>query len=85
MIATGEPHSLHEFVEEAFRYVGLDWSKHVEHDPGLSRPSDVAFSVDRPDKAQTQLGWTPGARMREMVKRPIEDELRLAREPAGGN
>ena len=45
VIATGEPHSLREFVEEAFRYAGLDWTKHVDHDPGLSRPSDVAFSV----------------------------------------
>jgi GDPmannose 4,6-dehydratase len=43
VIATGEPHSLREFVEEASRYVGLDWTKHVDYDPGLSRPSDVAF------------------------------------------
>jgi GDPmannose 4,6-dehydratase len=84
VIATGEPHSLREFVEEAFRYAGLDWTKHVDHDPGLSRPSDVAFSVGRPDKARAQLGWTPGARMRDVVKRLIEDELRLAHEPAGG-
>ena len=85
VIATGEPHSLREFVEEAFRYAGLDWTKHVDNDQGLSRPSDVAFSVGRPDKARAHLGWTPGARMRDVVKRLIEDELRLACEPAGGN
>ena len=85
VIATGEPHSLREFVEEAFRYAGLNWTKHVDHDPGLSRPSDVAFSVGRPDKARAHLGWTPGARMRDVVKRLIESELRLACEPAGGN
>jgi GDPmannose 4,6-dehydratase len=39
VIATGEPHSLREFVEEAFCYAGLDWTKHVDHDPGLLRPS----------------------------------------------
>ena len=84
VIATGEPHSLREFVEEAFRYAGLDWTKHVDHDAGLSRPSDVAFSVGRPEKARARLGWTPGARIPEVVKRLIADELRLAREPAGG-
>jgi GDPmannose 4,6-dehydratase len=61
VIATGEPHSLREFVEEAFRYAGLDWTKHVHPDPGLSRPSDVAFSVGRSDEARAQLGWTPSA------------------------
>ena len=83
VIATGEPHSLREFVEEAFRYAGLDWTKHVDHDPSLSRPSDVAFSVGRPEKARARLGWTPSARMPDVVKRLIEDELRLARESAG--
>ena len=67
-----------------FFYAGRDWTKHVEHDPGLSRPSDVAFNVGRPDKARQQLGWTPGARMPDVVKRLVEDELRLAREPAVG-
>ena len=43
------------------------------------------FSVGRPDKARAHLGWTPGARMRDVVKRLIESELRLACEPAGGN
>jgi GDPmannose 4,6-dehydratase len=83
VIATGEPHSLREFVEEAFRYVGLDWTKHVDHDPSLSRPSDVAFSVGGPEKARDQLGWMPHARMKEVVKRLVEDELRLSRDPAG--
>ena len=77
VIATGKPHSLREFVEEAFRYVGLDWTKHVDYDPTLSRPSDVAFSFGRPEKARAQLGWTPDARMTEVVKRLVEDELRL--------
>jgi GDPmannose 4,6-dehydratase len=77
VIATGEPHSLREFVEQAFRYIGLDWTKHVDYDAALSRPSDVAFSVGRPEKARAELGWTAGVRMAEVVKRLIEDELRL--------
>jgi GDPmannose 4,6-dehydratase len=80
VIATGEPHSLREFVEEAFRCVDLDWTKHVDYDAALSRPSDVAFSVGRPDKARAELGWTPRARMPDVVKRLIEEELRLSRD-----
>jgi GDPmannose 4,6-dehydratase len=80
VIATGEPHPLREFVEAAFRTVGLDWREHVDYDPKLSRPSDVEFSVGRPDKARAKLGWEPRTRMADVVTLLIEEELRRPKE-----
>ena len=81
VIATGRPHALRDFVAAAFECVGLDWENHVDFDPALSRPSDVAFSVGRPERAARDLGWTAQATMHEVVRRLVEAELRRPREP----
>ncbi len=75
VIATGQSNSLEDFVEAAFAAVGLEWKEHVETDPGLLRPSDIAESIGNPSKAEKLLGWKPQLRMREVVARMVEAEL----------
>lgn len=67
VIATGESHTLEEFVEVAFRSAGLDWHEHVETDPALYRPSDLLISSGNPRKAREQLGWQAETRMSETI------------------
>lgn len=77
VIATGEVHSLEEFVAAAFAHVGLDWRRHVEIDPALMRPSDITRSVGNPAKAKRLLGWEAQTRMPELVTRLIAAEEQL--------
>src|SRR5919201_2135387 len=58
VIATGEAHTVREFVELAFDRVGLDWQGHVEIDPAYFRPSEVESLCGDPAKARAQLAWT---------------------------
>ncbi len=76
VIATGQSSSLEEFVAAAFDAVGLDWREHVEMDSGLLRPSDIAESAGNPTRAAELLGWKPNLRMRDVVGRMVEAELR---------
>jgi GDPmannose 4,6-dehydratase len=79
VIATGETHRLEEFVAEAFRLVGLDWRSHVETDPGLLRPTDLAVGRANPAKAREQLGWEAKLRMRDVVREMVaaaQDEMK---------
>src|SRR5207248_2175470 len=57
VIATGETHSVREFLEEAFAYVDLDWRKYVEIDPRYYRPAEVDLLVGDASKAKRQLDW----------------------------
>lgn len=57
VISTGESHTLESFVATAFAQVGLDWQAHVDIDPILFRPSEIAHSAGNPDKAMKGLGW----------------------------
>src|SRR5262249_19251043 len=57
VIATGESHSLAEYVEMAFAQLGLDWREHVTSDASLFRPSDIQFSRANPERARDLLGW----------------------------
>jgi GDPmannose 4,6-dehydratase len=75
VIATGESHSLKEFVAAAFAQVGLDWREHVAQDPGLFRPTDIAISRGNPRKARETFGWQATRRMNEVVAMMVEDEL----------
>ncbi len=67
VIATGEEHSLEEFVDAAFRHVGLDWREHVEIDSGLFRPSDIERSCGDSSKASKILGWSASRRFSDVV------------------
>ena len=78
VIATGTSHSLAEFVEVAFRAVGLDWREHVDVDASFCRPSDITNSRADPSRAQRLLGWEPQHFMADVVKLMIEAEMRSA-------
>jgi GDPmannose 4,6-dehydratase len=76
VIATGESHSLEEFVAAAFAQVGLDWREHVVSDPGLFRPTDIAISRGNPRKSRETLQWQAKHKMKEVITLMVEDELR---------
>lgn len=68
VIATGEAHSLRDFVDQCFSYFGLDWAKFVQFDSQLIRPNEILWSQGNSEKAQKVLGWKASKRMRDVVK-----------------
>ena len=75
VIATGETHSLEEFVDTAFARAGLDWRDHVVIDPDLFRPTEIAISRGNPRKSRETFGWQAKYKMKEVVTLMVEDEL----------
>ena len=78
VIATGETHSVREFLEEAFGHLGLDWEQYVEIDPRYFRPAEVDLLLGDPTKAKTILGWEPKVSFKELVRIMVESDLKLA-------
>ncbi len=74
VIATGESHSLQEFVEAAFRELKLDWQEFVVADSSLLRPTDLAISKANPSKAMSILNWQAKNKMKDVVSLMIEEE-----------
>lgn len=75
VIATGETHSVREFLEEAFGHVALDWRKYVEIDPKYCRPTEVDLLIGDASKARLQLGWEPKVRFKELVRLMVDADL----------
>ena len=75
VIATGETHSVREFLEAAFSQVGLDWQKHVVVDPKYFRPAEVDILLGDPSKAKAKLGWRPKVSFEELVRLMVEADL----------
>jgi len=75
VVATGETHSVREFCQEAFSYVGLDWEKHVIVDPNFYRRAEVDMLVGDPSKARRVLGWQPSVNFRELVHLMVDADL----------
>jgi len=75
VVATGETHSVREFLEEAFGYVGLDWQKHVGIDPRYYRPAEVDLLVGDPSKARAKLGWEPKVTFKELVRIMVDADI----------
>ena len=82
VIATGETHSVREFVEAAFEHAGLDWEPHIDIDPRYFRPAEVDELLGDASKAAERLGWRPKVAFDELVKimvdadvAELEDEL----------
>ncbi len=71
VIASGQAHSLEEFVAFAFSSVDLNWLEHVEFDNALLRPSDLPYSCGNPSKAQDVLGWRAKYKMHDVVKQMV--------------
>lgn len=75
VLATGETHSVREFLQEAFSYVDLDWEQYVRVEPHLFRPAEVDLLCGNPAKAREKLGWKPKTTFKELVKILMEAEL----------
>jgi GDPmannose 4,6-dehydratase len=75
VIATGETHSVREFLEEAFSYAGLDWRKHVVTDPKYLRPAEVDVLLGDPAKARAALGWRPRVTFKELVRLMVDADM----------
>ena len=75
VVATGETHSVREFLEEAFSYVKLDWQKYVVVDPRYFRPSEVDLLLGDPTKAQRALGWKPKVGFGQLVRMMVDADL----------
>jgi GDPmannose 4,6-dehydratase len=76
VIGTGENHSVQEFIEEAFSYVGLDWREYVRIDPRYFRPTEVENLRANPGKARERLGWEPRVTFKDLVKIMIDADMR---------
>ena len=77
VVATGEPHSVREFVEAAFDAAGLgSWERYVVIDPTFARPAEVDFLVGAASKAKEKLGWEPTTTFKELVSLMVESDLR---------
>jgi len=85
VIATGESHSVKEFVEQAFGLLELDWQKHVEVDPRYLRPAEVERLVGDFSKAERELSWQPKVQFKELVRIMVEADLELAKKEAHMN
>jgi len=75
VIATGETHSVREFLEEAFSYVNLDWQKYVEIDAKYFRPAEVDLLIGDASKAKQKLNWSPKVKFKELVKIMVDADL----------
>ncbi|WP_134766804.1 GDP-mannose 4,6-dehydratase [Nocardioides sp. 1609] len=80
VIATGETHSVREFVQAAFAHVGIDdWERHVRHDPRFMRPAEVDQLVGDASKAREVLGWKPRVGFDELVRMMVDADIEAAR------
>jgi GDPmannose 4,6-dehydratase len=84
VIGTGEAHSVREFVEAAFAYVGLDWQAYVEVDPRYFRPTEVDFLYADASKARRKLGWEPRVSFHELVAIMVDADMEAVGLPPVG-
>ena len=77
VIATGETHTVREFVQTAFDHVGLDWEKHVEIDPKYFRPNEVDILLGDASKAERVFDWRPRVKFSELVKLMVDADAKL--------
>jgi GDPmannose 4,6-dehydratase len=75
VIATGETHSVREFLEFAFSHAGLEWQAHVEIDPRYFRPSEVDVLLGDAGKARERLGWAPKVGFEELVTLMVDADV----------
>ncbi|MBZ0221338.1 MAG: GDP-mannose 4,6-dehydratase [Candidatus Methylomirabilis sp.] len=75
VVATGDTHTVREFVELAFDRAGLDWKKHVVIDPAFFRPAEVELLVGDPAKAKAVLGWKPRVSFEELVRMMVDADI----------
>jgi GDPmannose 4,6-dehydratase len=79
VIASGETHSVKEFLELVFDRLKLDWRKYVEIDPQLFRPTEVDLLLGDVSKARAVLGWQPKVSFEQLVESMVDSDLELAK------
>jgi GDPmannose 4,6-dehydratase len=79
VVATGETHSVREFLDEVFGILGLDWNKHVEIDPRYFRPAEVDLLLGDASKARNALGWKPAVTFKALAKMMTQSDWELAK------
>jgi GDPmannose 4,6-dehydratase len=84
VIATGETHSVREFLESAFQYAGLDPEKYVEIDPRYFRPTEVNYLQGDASKAERILGWRPKVKFHELVRLMVDADIKLIEDELSG-
>jgi GDPmannose 4,6-dehydratase len=77
VVATGETHSVREFVELAFAQVGLDYRDYVVGDPTLFRPAEVNLLLGDATKARTKFGWSPSITFESLVREMVDADCRV--------
>lgn len=82
VVATGESHSVREFVEKVFSMLDLDWQQYVRVDSRYFRPTEVDYLRGDPSKAMRELGWKPKVSFDELVKMMVDHDLELAKREA---
>jgi GDPmannose 4,6-dehydratase len=75
VLGTGVTHSVRDFCEIAFRYVGLDYRDYVVQDPRFYRPAEVDLLVADPGKARQELGWTPKVMFEDLIHMMVDADL----------
>ena len=77
VVATGETHSIREFLELAFSHVGIDdWERLVIQDPQFFRPAEVDLLIGDPSKAKDKLGWSPSVDFSSLVQMMVESDVK---------
>jgi GDPmannose 4,6-dehydratase len=78
VLATGETHSIREFLDEAFKLIGIDnWSSYIKVDQKFIRPVEVSYLLGDASKAKKILGWEPKTSFKELVKIMVENDIKL--------
>jgi GDPmannose 4,6-dehydratase len=86
VVATGETHTIRDFLDLSFGHAGLEWQKYVEIDPKYYRPSEVDVLIGDASKAKKQLGWVPKTKFPELVRIMTDADIALlAHEMSGKN
>jgi GDPmannose 4,6-dehydratase len=80
VIATGETHSVREFLEVAFKHAGLNWQDHVEIDPKFYRPAEVERLIGNAEKAHKTLNWAPKTKFADLVGLMVEADIKALAE-----
>jgi GDPmannose 4,6-dehydratase len=80
VIATGETHSVREFLDETFACLDLDWQEFVETDPRYFRPAEVDLLLGDAGKARRELGWQPKVSFKQLVRLMVDHDLELAKQ-----
>ena len=78
VVATGETHSVREFLDAVFGHLNLDWEKYVEIDSRYCRPTEVDLLLGDAGKARKRLGWQPKVTMQQLAKMMADSDMKIA-------